>query len=416
MDWIKIADLELQKSTLKLLNNICLDIDNNVNIDKYSPTLYSGLAGMSLFYGYLSKVKGFESKIDNSRLFIEKSLELISEMKLDNTITEGYTGICWAIQHLVNKDIVEFDECDEYLTDLDEIIFNETIIDLENKHFDFLQGGIGSGIYFIERYKSNNYVKKYLSEMVKKISGLITINKSWQSKVEKVGDINNKRYISKEIEEYNFGLSHGIPSILAFLSLCYLHGIETKLTRNLIISNINWIRKFERLSNNTTRFPATVAFGYEDELLPVNLGWCYGDLSLAKTFHNCGVIINDKELISYSINLALNCCNRKEFDIVETAQLCHGNSGIAHIFNHFYQHTKNERFKNIALLWYKEIFNKSIHNDTNCGIKNLRFDSDQNRIWLNEFGFLEGISGIGLSLVSSISEIKPDWDRCLFLS
>ena len=144
MKWQKIADLELRKSTIELLNNISIDIENNVNIDKYTPTLYSGLSGMSLYYGYLSKVEGFESYINNSRSLIEKSLELISEMKLDNSITEGYTGICWTIQHLVNKEIIEFDECDEYLTDLDEIIFNETIVDLENKHFDFLQGGIGS--------------------------------------------------------------------------------------------------------------------------------------------------------------------------------------------------------------------------------------------------------------------------------
>ena len=252
--------------------------------------------------------------------------------------------------------------------------------------------------------------------MIYKIADLRTNNRSWQSKVEKVGNVNNKRYIINEIEEYNFGLSHGIPSILSFLSICNSLGIEKELTRNLIISNIDWIRKHERNSNNTTKFPTTIAIGHEDDLSPVNLGWCYGDLSLAKTFHNCGIVLNDKELISYSINLALNCSNRKEFNIVETAQLCHGSSGIAHIFNHFYQHTKNERFRNITLLWYKEIFKKSIHDDTKCGIKNLRFDTDLNRIWLNEFGFLEGLSGIGLSLIASISEVKPDWDRCLFLS
>ena len=37
-------------------------------------------------------------------------------------------------------------------------------------------------------------------------------------------------------------------------------------------------------------------------------------------------------------------------------------------------------------------------------------------IWSKNLGLLLGASGIGLSLISSISNIKPQWDRCLLLS
>ena len=33
-----------------------------------------------------------------------------------------------------------------------------------------------------------------------------------------------------------------------------------------------------------------------------------------------------------------------------------------------------------------------------------------------DFGFLEGIAGIGLSLISAISDTDPSWDECLLLS
>jgi hypothetical protein len=36
--------------------------------------------------------------------------------------------------------------------------------------------------------------------------------------------------------------------------------------------------------------------------------------------------------------------------------------------------------------------------------------------WVAESGLLEGIAGIGLMLVSIVSDIEPKWDRCLFLS
>jgi len=34
----------------------------------------------------------------------------------------------------------------------------------------------------------------------------------------------------------------------------------------------------------------------------------------------------------------------------------------------------------------------------------------------NDLGFLEGIAGIGLALISSISDIEPAWDECLLLN
>ena len=35
---------------------------------------------------------------------------------------------------------------------------------------------------------------------------------------------------------------------------------------------------------------------------------------------------------------------------------------------------------------------------------------------MNEYNLLDGIAGIGLSLISAISSIEPQWDECLLLS
>jgi hypothetical protein len=36
--------------------------------------------------------------------------------------------------------------------------------------------------------------------------------------------------------------------------------------------------------------------------------------------------------------------------------------------------------------------------------------------WINEDGLVEGISGIGLALLTYYYEIEPTWDECLLLS
>ena len=36
--------------------------------------------------------------------------------------------------------------------------------------------------------------------------------------------------------------------------------------------------------------------------------------------------------------------------------------------------------------------------------------------WTNQYDMLEGIPGIGLAMLSYISETEPTWDECLLLS
>jgi hypothetical protein len=35
---------------------------------------------------------------------------------------------------------------------------------------------------------------------------------------------------------------------------------------------------------------------------------------------------------------------------------------------------------------------------------------------VSNYGLLEGIAGIGLAMISAVSEVQPDWDNALLLS
>jgi len=55
-----------------------------------------------------------------------------------------------------------------------------------------------------------------------------------------------------------------------------------------------------------------------------------------------------------------------------------------------------------------------MHEDTLSGYKMFR--TEEHGGPQEEFGFLEGIAGIGLMYISAISDVEPAWDECLLLS
>ena len=101
-------------------------------------------------------------------------------------------------------------------------------------------------------------------------------------------------------------------------------------------------------------------------------------------------------------------------NFVLDAGLCHGTAGIAHIFNRMFINTGVTDFKEASDYWFEETLKMATFEDGLAGYKVWR--TKEMGGWTNEYGFLEGIAGIGLAMISTISNINPDWDECLLLS
>jgi lantibiotic biosynthesis protein len=78
-----------------------------------------------------------------------------------------------------------------------------------------------------------------------------------------------------------------------------------------------------------------------------------------------------------------------------------------------YWETKNSVFKETANYWIEQTLKMATFEDGLAGFKTWRGDTKE---WINDYGFLEGIAGIGLALLSHISDEEPTWDRCLLMS
>jgi hypothetical protein len=100
---------------------------------------------------------------------------------------------------------------------------------------------------------------------------------------------------------------------------------------------------------------------------------------------------------------------------VSDACLCHGTAGIGHIFYRMWWNTKLPEFKDAADYWFEQTLKMARFEDGLAGFKALEIQ-DGKSTWINKYGLLEGILGIGLAMLTYYYEMDPVWDECLLLS
>ena len=98
-------------------------------------------------------------------------------------------------------------------------------------------------------------------------------------------------------------------------------------------------------------------------------------------------------------------------NFVQDAGLCHGTAGIGHIFYRMWWNTRMPEFKAAADYWFEQTLKMARFPDGLAGFK--AWHSEKYGGWVKDYGLLEGVSGIGLALLTYYYEIEPAWDECL---
>lgn len=381
--------------------------DNDDNELKSKPGLMGGKAGAALFCFYYHKFSGEERFQEKGYQYLQDIIEDLNSGYNYHTFCDGIGGIAWLFEHLKQNKFITAEEA-EINDDLDDYINQMMLTDIKNKNYDFLHGGIGNAIHMLQRKEINNNEEK-LKEFIQ-ILDEISIK-------EADGAIKWRDYFSNEgkAERYNLSVSHGMTSIISFLTKAYEKGIEQEKVKQLAEGAIKF------LFNNTlnpqqfhSRFPATV--GPEEESHDSRIAWCYGDPGMGIVLWQAAKVLGDEELEKETIEIMLKTTKRNTINSakINDAGLCHGTAGAATIYQRFYAHTGLEEFKQIAAVWLKETYSQAIFEDGYAGYKIFRteeYGGSQKGI-----GLLEGIAGIGLAILSGISNIEPKWDSCFLLS
>ena len=274
---------------------------------------------------------------------------------------------------------------------------------MKGKEYDFLYAALGKGLYFVKRKKINQpYLEEIAKQMLKISESPIENQLRWQG-----------RHHTSQYPIYNLSLSHGITSIINFFSRLYKMNIAKAESHEIISKSINYLLSFH-YSDQISIFPNNKILN-TPKYYPSRLAWCYGDLGIGITLWQVAKILKDKQYEKKSIEILLHSSKRRDLkeNSVVDAGLCHGTAGIAHIFNRMYLNTRKEELKDAADYWFNETIKMAKFEDGVAGYKSWQ---SRNGGWQNDLSFLEGIAGIGLSLISAVSDIEPKWDECLLLS
>lgn len=401
MEWEPV--LEKTESIENLLGEIAEVLSRYRRIDD-TIGLLGGSFGVTLFLLYYSLLKKTDTYQDNVHNIISDTFDSINQGQTVETFCDGIAGVGWGMQHLVKQDMLEFDS-HELQNSISKYLRKCMISAMQNNgKYDYLHGAVGIGIYFLDT--NTKLAKKYVEELIMlldKVSIKEGESIKWKSDIINVGTV------------YNFSLSHGMASILIFLVKAHKKGVAQNMCLKLINGTVHYLLSKKIEYDSYSVFPSYIGL---DGTIYKNspLSWCYGDLGTSLSLWFVAEATNNELLKHEVVNIFLSATERNAFKEkgVWDAGICHGSAGIAHIFNRMYNYTKVERFRETSQFWFDKTLKMRTFPDGLAGYK--AWYSEDYGGWQNKASLLVGISGIGLALISAISDIEPKWDECLLLS
>src|SRR5262249_50638009 len=166
-------------------------------------------------------------------------------------------------------------------------------------------------------------------------------------------------------------------------------------TSRLVEGVMGWLLRQRPSHGTQSSFAAVHVPGGEPE--DCRLAWCYGDAGLAAAVFLAARSVGEKSWEQEALAIARCAATRRGQSCgVVDACFCHGTSGLAHIFNRFYQATHDETFAVGSRLWIERTLQFCNPGDGPAGYLVMAADSEGKGGSQERYGLLNGIAGIGL--------------------
>ena len=213
---------------------------------------------------------------------------------------------------------------------------------------------------------------------------------------------------------YNLALSHGISSIIIFLSRVIKCGMINEKVMEILSCAINYMLLQQKdFSQFGSYFPNYILTNSANSLSKSRMAWCYGDLGIGIALWQAGKAIDKPEWKEKGLEIILKSTQRRNYNdsMVIDAGICHGTAGIAMLFRRMYLETGRNEFKEATSYWIQQTLNFSNFEDGLVGYKTLLRDG-----WICDYSLLTGIAGVGLVLFSYLENDLQNWDELFLLS
>jgi lantibiotic biosynthesis protein len=376
------------------------------------PALFAGLGGITLFYTNLYQHTKNETHIERAYLLLNQLMENMEKLEMNFSFESGIAGTGWLTQYLVNQELLDKEFADD-LAGFDTMILQSLEEDARLKRYDFFTGITGKGAYLLERLACDPGVAHAVQRRTEVLLDLKESDPErgifWQ------GYYGVKREYAEQTS-CSLGVAHGMCGILNYLSFAEQSGVLPYSLRPELEGMVRYLNKMRYTAEGITCYP------YHTQLhqpapndVPSRLAWCHGDPGILLSILNCAAVLKDNEMFEAAASKVPAMATRRDAQQggIMDAGLCHGAAGLAHLYHRIYQHTKQEAVQEAAQYWYEIALEMGQAAEGYAGYR--VWTGDPEREWLNSQGFLTGVAGIGLSLLSATG-VPHSWDRCLILS
>jgi hypothetical protein len=385
--------------------------------------LADGVPGMLMMYNEIQKVL----KIPTNKLmydYIEYTLEKVDFSFNDFSLYNGISGFNYAIR-LINRDtgscIKLLQKMDGFLLThyseiVDELLLKKNVnsgMPLLDYEYDIINGITGTARYLIAMLEDKNndcyeILFKISNYLVECCLDKVLNDKAVEGWICQKTDVDNEgKLVVENSYEYNLGLSHGVPCILSILSLLFIHDINRIMTKSAIIKIVTWFNKMRTYVVKEGLWPAKLNEDYSNYYGSTRVAWCYGNPGIASSLNLAAKALKSTEIDKFAQETL-----RSIFYIpttrwnVTSPMICHGYAGILQILYEVGNQDMVERENQVLI---DKLLNCISYEKTNLFINN---DLGRENSTL---GFLEGTSGIILSLLNTISKANMHWAEILLL-
>jgi len=393
--------IELEKKLEEIAVILCDSIDEFEN-----PGVLAGVSGLALFMYYYSRYTNEQKYKEIGMQALEKAVDMLNNGYNLPNFCNGISGFTWTCKHLEKNGFVDTKTI-SFVEDLEPYLLSCFEREFKNKNYDFLHGGLGIGFYFVENNESlsEKFVENLLNYLVNTAIPTIDGGLKWKS-------INS----DDESPLYETGIAHGVAGIIAYIAILnkqYPAFFSKK--KEIVAGSINYILQ-QQFSETGILYYLFNKPKNETVTKHISLGWCNADLGIFYALLMASHKFSNKNWKKIALEMLEHCCNHKNIDetSINDACLCHGTSGIAHIFNRLFYETKKPVFQETSVFWLMQTLNFAKFCDGLAGYK--MWNSIEFGGWKNNFTLLTGIIGIGLSIISYLDPSLMNWDRCILLS
>lgn len=384
-------------------------------------TLGRGLAGILILMAELDRLFPNENWDEAAHLYVLKIKDSIETHGVDSpSLYSGVSGVSFAIRQ-ASRDGSRYQKfirnLDEYLIDsiqkkcIDP--FRDQLMKRDsspNYFYDIINGLSGIGLYGLITLPNSAFQSILINIIQTLVDFTLPVN------------IENKQvpgwyvhpdYMIRESEKqkypngnFNLGLSHGIPGVLAFLAIASLKGVVVERQRESIEKIATWLMCRTAMYKGVLSWKTHLSL--QDEIEYPNTedtfisrdAWCYGAPGIASALLLASKALQDDKMKKFAIDSLCSVFTRTQKEwVLPGPTFCHGISGLLFITSIIGKEysvvellDKSTNLIEILLSFYREEYP--------FGFKNFESLTNGGHVELDDISFLEGASGILLTLLS----------------